>query len=78
MKKYIVSKIFPCCLFIYLILMTKNAFAYIDPGTGSYVIQIVLAVLFGSLFMLKTYWKMVKTFLRNIFSKKEKNGEVPE
>ena len=69
---------FPCCLFIYLILMAKNAFAYIDPGTGSYVIQIVLAVLFGSLFMLKTYWKMVKAFLGNIFSKKEKNGEVPE
>ena len=68
----------PCSLFIYLILMTKNAFAYIDPGTGSYVIQIVLAVLFGFLFMLKTYWKMVKAFLRNIFSKKVKNGGVPE
>lgn len=78
MKKNIVSKIFLCCLFIYLILMTKNAFAYIDPGTGSYVIQIVLAVLFGSLFMLKTYWKMVKVFLGKIFSKKEKNGEVPK
>ena len=58
--------------------MTKNAFAYIDPGTGSYVLQIVLAVIFGSLFMLKTFWIRVKAFLGNIFSKKEKNGEVPE
>jgi len=71
MKKNIVSGIFPSCLVINLILIAKNAFAYIDPGTGSYVIQIVLAVLFGSLFMLKTFWKRVKDFLGNIFSKKE-------
>jgi hypothetical protein len=58
--------------------MTKNALAYIDPGTGSYALQIVLAVVFGSLFMLKTYWKMVKAFLGNIFSKKEKSGEISE
>ena len=71
MKKNIASGIFPSCLIIYLILIVKNAFAYIDPGTGSYVIQIVLAVLFGTLFMLKTFWKRVKDFLGNILSKKE-------
>ena len=60
------------------LVLSQNAFAYLDPGTGSYVLQIAFAVLFGALFMLKTFWEKVKTFFYGIFSKKEKNDNSLE
>lgn len=44
---------------------------YIDPGTGSLVVQILIASLIGSLFMLKIYWKRIKTF----FSRRGKDDK---
>jgi len=37
--------------------------SYIDPGTGSLVIQVLIASLVGGLFMLKVYWRKVKAFI---------------
>ena len=34
--------------------------AYLDPGTGSYAIQIILAGLFGGLFAVRQSWSSVK------------------
>jgi hypothetical protein len=40
--------------------------AYIDPGTGSYFFQMLLAVIFGGLFAIKTFWKkIVSYFFKN-------------
>ena len=38
----------------------RNAQAYIDPGTGNYLLQIVLAAMFGALFALKIFWAKIK------------------
>lgn len=38
------------------------AHAYLDPGTGSFVIQTLLAALFGGLFVLKSYWVRIKSW----------------
>jgi hypothetical protein len=38
--------------------------AYLDPGSGSYLIQLLLATLLGSLFLLRTYWGRVKAFFQ--------------
>lgn len=54
---------------------TSSALAYIDPGTGSYMLQILLAFFLGALFALKMFWKNVKTFLRNLFSRGNKQGK---
>ena len=37
-----------------------TAHAYIDAGTGSLILQVLLAGLFGSLFALKVFWRRVK------------------
>ena len=42
--------------------------AYIDPGTGSLMIQVLIGVLAGSAVAAKIYWARVKDFLRNLFS----------
>ena len=50
-------------------LIIFNIEAYIDPGTGSLILQIVIASLVGSLFLLKVFWRKVKTFFTNVFSR---------
>jgi hypothetical protein len=46
--------------------------AYIDPGTGSFIIQIVIAAFVGCSFAIKIFWSRIKTFFRNLFCKKGK------
>lgn len=43
--------------------------AYLDPGSGSFIIQLLVAALFGALFLVKLYWGKIKTFFQNHFSK---------
>jgi hypothetical protein len=34
--------------------------AYLDPGSGSFLIQILLAGGLGAAFLVKTYWRKIK------------------
>jgi hypothetical protein len=56
-------------LFLFFLVFPSVAFAYLDPGTGSYIIQIVLAGLFGVLFAVRTFWTNIKLFFMKIFNK---------
>ena len=47
--------------------------AYLDPGTGSYLIQILLAALLGGAFAVRMYWKKIV-----LLFKKPKKGESPD
>ena len=37
-------------------LSTSNAYAYLDPGTGSILLQALIATVASSLFIIKVYW----------------------
>lgn len=50
--------------------------AYLDPGSGSYFIQLILASLMGALFVLGVYRRKVTDFFRNLFSKR--NPDDPQ
>jgi len=54
--------------------LAGSAFGYIDPGTGSYVLQIAIAFLFGLAFSIKVFWKRIAAFLHRTFSKKKGDG----
>jgi hypothetical protein len=41
----------------------KKTFGYIDPGTGSYFLQFLVAGLLAFLYSLKVYWKRIKESL---------------
>jgi hypothetical protein len=41
--------------------------AYLDPGMGSYVFQILLASLFGAMFALRQSWFEVKAWIKERF-----------
>jgi hypothetical protein len=36
---------------------------YLDPGTGSYLVQAIIAGILGFLFYFKKIWWRIKTFL---------------
>lgn len=46
-----------------------DANAYFDPGTGSMVLQLLMAGILGFLFTLKTYWGKLKDFFKNLVCK---------
>jgi hypothetical protein len=48
---------------------TTPAFAYLDPGAGSMLLQGILAAVAGSLFALKQYWRRVASLLRRKISR---------
>jgi len=54
-------------LFVTVFLMASHesgsVHAYLDPGTGSMVIQVVLGGIVAGLTVMKLYWRRVKAFL---------------
>ncbi|MFC2015660.1 hypothetical protein ACFLUM_01870 [Chloroflexota bacterium] len=58
-----------CYALLILGLFPSRAYAYLDPGAGSYFFQILLAALVGLGFVLRVYWKKVKAFAASLFSK---------
>ncbi|MBM4328754.1 MAG: hypothetical protein FJ118_16500 [Deltaproteobacteria bacterium] len=42
------------------------ASAYIDPGAGSYALQVIIAFLVGALFAVKVYWNKLKDFAKRL------------
>lgn len=43
---------------------------YVDPGSGSYLVQVIIAAILGALFYFKTAWWRIKT----LFTRKKKDG----
>lgn len=52
--------------------------AYLDPGSGSYFVQLLLASLMGALFVLGVYRRKVTDFIRNLFSRNEADEDSDE
>jgi len=48
---------------------------YLDPGSGSFILQLILASLLGFLFILKTYWQKLLRIFRRLFSKSNNEQE---
>jgi hypothetical protein len=48
---------------------------YIDPGTGSIIIQLLIGAAVGGLALIGVYRMRVKNFLHNLFKKRKGNEE---
>lgn len=55
-----------------------NITAYIDPGSGSYLVQMIIAAILGIAFYFKTIWATIKAFFggkkETPAKEEEKNG----
>jgi|TARA_Y100000389_G_C17033489_1_gene304580 hypothetical protein len=49
--------------FIYLFLTVSSAHAYLDPGTGSIILQGIIAALAAGAVFVKIYWYKLLTLL---------------
>lgn len=49
-------------LLLVIILTPLRADAYLDPGSGSVIFQVVIAFFAGIAFFIKTYWHKLKFF----------------
>lgn len=66
-----ILKTFIASLILLLTAGESIAYAYLDPGTGSYMFQVLLAMLLGAIFTLKAYWQRIKVWLSTMFSKNQ-------
>lgn len=57
-----------CCL---LIAFVASAHAYLDPGTGSYVLQMAIAGIVSGLFAIKMFWRKIVEFFSKMFNGKK-------
>jgi hypothetical protein len=62
-----------CILSLLSLIWITDAYAYLDPGNGSLIIQSAIAAIAGGLFVLKTYWYKLKA---KLFSKFKKADEI--
>jgi glycerol uptake facilitator-like aquaporin len=46
------------------------AHAYLDPGTGSYIFQLLLGSILGSLMVVKIYWRQIQDTISRWMGKK--------
>jgi hypothetical protein len=51
-------------LILSLVMVPNEAWAYLDPGTGSYMLSMAMAGIFAGLFTIKTYWQRLKYWFK--------------
>jgi len=52
--------------------------AYLDPGSGSILIQVLVAALLGAAFLIKVYFGKIKTFFGKLFSRGKQGPQDEE
>ena len=58
------NKFFICLIILFF---SKVAYAYIDPGIGSLIIQSTVAGLAMSIRIISIYWNKSKNFIKKIY-----------
>ena len=50
--------------------------AYLDPGSGSYLLQLLIAGLLAASFTVKSFWRNLAGFFARLFSKNRRDGKT--
>ncbi|MBF8269450.1 MAG: hypothetical protein HW386_1159 [Gammaproteobacteria bacterium] len=53
-----------------------SAYAYLDPGTGSFILQMLIAGIMGIILTAKLYWYRLIDFFKRHFGKTENNKDT--
>jgi hypothetical protein len=56
---------------IFLFFYVNNAHAYLDPGIGSYVFQVLIATFIGGLVTIKMFWQKIRSFFTKHGTRKQ-------
>ena len=63
---------------IFLSILTNYAYAYLDPGTGSFLIQALIAFFAAALAFTTGLWLKIKLFLAKLFGSSKFNRKDKE
>ncbi len=57
--------------------LAEPVLAYLDPGTGSIILQAVVGIVLGAVFAIRMFWSRICMTVSGIFGKggMEKDGE---
>ena len=61
-----IKRVLAIWLAVQLVIFSTAAHAYLDPGTGSILVQSFLAGLAGAVAVVSLYWQRVKAFFANL------------
>lgn len=70
------SLFFKFFIIICIIAIPLRANAYIDPGAGSYIFQVLIAVFIGAVFSFKLWWIRGKRAVLYFFKKRKKHDDT--
>ena len=56
--------------------LNQDIHAYIDPGTGSIIFQVLISLFVGGLFAVKIFWNKIKDFSKNSIFKRSKRDDA--
>jgi hypothetical protein len=52
-----------------VLIVPGNVYAYLDAGSGSYILQIIIAAFVTGVVAVKVLWNKIKSFFGSLFSK---------
>ncbi|GAH84215.1 unnamed protein product [marine sediment metagenome] len=58
---------------LFVLVLTRQAYGYIDPGTGSFILQVLLASLLGTAVAVKMFWRQIVGYFGKLFSRRRKD-----
>ena len=61
-----------------IILSTGDAHAYLDPGTGSIVLQAIIGTVAAASAVVGLYWARLKAFFASLSTRKKPGGGTPD
>jgi hypothetical protein len=62
--------------FIFFFAPMLRPHEYLDPGSGSFLIQLLIAGIVGAGFIIKMYWKKIKGLFNHSDRGKEEDSDV--
>ena len=61
-------------MFLFFVIQINNSYAYLDPGTGSFILQAIIGFIAAGLATVTLYWNKFKNFITKLFKKKNKEN----
>ena len=58
---------------VFFSIFSVNAYAYLDPGTGSIILQAIIGFIAAVGATVGLYWHKFKVFFKRLFNKDKKN-----
>ncbi|HMK05787.1 MAG TPA: hypothetical protein VK489_16415 [Ferruginibacter sp.] len=56
----------------------QTFFLYLDPGSGSYLIQAIIAAILAAGFFIKNFWYKIKSFFTKPAPEKEEDKDITD